>query len=276
MHDYKVILVKLDQGRRNDERLEIARRLGAVFGARTVGLFAVSAQPRSTYADVRDLVDAAAARWFNEGAAAAEKAFKDKMRGAGDVEFRMTFEDALDATRLQGRYADLIVVGQQDKKDDDSGLQSSFADELVLSAGKAVLFVPYAGHFETLGERALIAWDGSREAARAVSDALPLLLRAKKVDVATFDPRVGTAVPGGGPGAAIAAFLKSHGVNAGVSVQHGAADNIGDRLLSLAADLSSDLLVMGAYGHSRTRELILGGVTRRMLDSMTLPVLMAH
>ena len=272
MNTYKVILVKLDQGRRNGERLDLARRLVAVSGAKVVGLFAVSAEPLSTYADVRELMEAAAARWFKEGAAEAEKLFNEKMRGVAQAQFSATRDDALVATRERGRYADLILVGQQDKKDDDSGLKASFADELVLSAGRPVLFVPYAGHFEAFGERALIAWDGSREAARAVSDALPLLQRAKKVDIAIFNPGGSLA----GPGAGIASFLESHGVGARVSVQHSTGDNIGDRLLSLAFDLSSDFLVMGAYGHSRTRELILGGVTQTMLDSMTLPILMTH
>jgi nucleotide-binding universal stress UspA family protein len=277
MDNYKTILVGLDRGHRNPERLEIAARLAGGFGARLVALFALSADPVSTYSDVRELMEQAATRWHDEASAEAERVFARVVPKGVDARFRRTREDALAAMRADGRLADLIILGQQDRKrDDDSGLQASFTDEMVLSAGRPVLCIPSAGEFATIGERVLVAWDGSREAARAVTDALPFLTRARKVDIAIFNPEKLPLAGESEPGAALVEYLACHGVSAHLAIQRKAGEAIGERLLSLAYDLSADLLVMGAYGHSRTRELILGGVTRTIRESMTLPVLLAH
>jgi nucleotide-binding universal stress UspA family protein len=143
-------------------------------------------------------------------------------------------------------------------------------------AGRPILVVPYAGHFARIGQRVVIGWDASREAARAVNDAMPLLAAAEAVTVLTIDPEQSPRGHGEIPGADIALHLARHGVTAQVERTVSAGIGIGNTLLSRAADLEADLLVMGAYGHSRVRELLLGGVTRTMLTSMTLPVLMAH
>jgi nucleotide-binding universal stress UspA family protein len=139
-----------------------------------------------------------------------------------------------------------------------------------------VLFHPYAGDFPTVGKRVLIAWDAGREAARAASDALPLLRRADAVEVAVFDPQRARRNHGAQPGADIALFLARHGVKVSVHTQSGAGYDVGAQILSRAADTSADLIVMGAYGHARVRELVLGGVTRTVLEAMTVPVLMSH
>ena len=277
MDTYKTILVGLDRGHRNPERLETAARLAGGFGARLVALFALSAEPVSTYSDVRELMEQAAKRWHDEASAEAEQVFSRLVPKGMDARFRRTREDALAAMRTAGRLADLIILGQQDhKRDDDSGLQASFTDEMVLSVGRPVLCIPCAGEFATIGERVLVAWDGSREAARAVADALPFLTRARNVVIAIFNPEKLPLAGEGEPGASLVEYLACHGVKANLSIQRKADEAIGERLLSLAFDTSADLLVMGAYGHSRTRELILGGVTRTIRESMTVPVLMAH
>jgi len=122
----------------------------------------------------------------------------------------------------------------------------------------------------------LIAWDAGVEAARAVRDALPLLRRADTVEVAVFDPERGRREHGEQPGADVALYLARHGVKVSVARQSGADFEVGAQILSRAADTGADLIVMGAYGHSRVRELVLGGVTRTILESMTVPVLMSH
>ena len=130
---------------------------------------------------------------------------------------------------------------------------------------------------QTPGKRVLVAWDSSREAARAVNDSLPLLARADAVHVVSINPR--GHKPGELdrlPGADICLQLARHGVKA--EAQHLVATDIevGDLLLSRAADMGADLLVMGAYGHSRWREIVLGGATRQILGEMTVPVIMSH
>jgi len=137
-----------------------------------------------------------------------------------------------------------------------------------------VLVMPYAGTFDVVGKRALLAWNASREATRATTDALPFLRAADKVVVAPVKPD--RAAHGEAPGTDIGLYLSRHGVRVEVAAIEGTELDAGSALLSRAADLSIDLIVMGAYGHSRMSELILGGVTRTMMESMTVPVLMSH
>jgi nucleotide-binding universal stress UspA family protein len=139
-----------------------------------------------------------------------------------------------------------------------------------------VLLVPYAGRFPAVGRKVLIAWNAGREAARAVVDALPLLARASTVHVVSFNPEKGGADHGAVPGADIAQFLVRHGIKVVVHRQNNGGVDVGNQILSRAADLEIDLIVMGAYGHARMREMVLGGVTRTLLETMTVPVLMSH
>ena len=122
----------------------------------------------------------------------------------------------------------------------------------------------------------MVAWNGGREATRAVADALPLLARAKEVTVLVINPEDAPDTHGDVPGADIALHLARHGVNAVATRIHAGDMEAANIILSRAAETGIDLLVMGAYGHSRLRELVVGGVTRSILASMTMPVLMSH
>ena len=179
-------------------------------------------------------------------------------------------------TALHGRYADLIVVGQPDPDDAQAALFRPLPQEVALAVGRPILVIPYAGSWNDIGRRVLVGWDSSREATRAINDAMPLLSCAETVTILAVDPADGPAGHGDVPGADIALHLARHGVKAAVESTVSAGIGAGNALLSRASDLEADLLVMGAYGHSRVRELLLGGVTRTVLESMTLPVLMAH
>jgi nucleotide-binding universal stress UspA family protein len=146
----------------------------------------------------------------------------------------------------------------------------------VLEVGRPVLVVPSVGQFPTLGQRVLVAWNASREATRAVHDALPLLRRSRRTQVVVINPQGGAGGHGDIPGADIGLHLSRHGVNA--VCERISADDVetGALLLSRAADEGADLIVMGAYGHSRLSELVLGGATRHILRHMTVPVLLSH
>jgi nucleotide-binding universal stress UspA family protein len=149
--------------------------------------------------------------------------------------------------------------------------------QAAVMAGRPVLALPYAWERRPIGRRVIIGWDGERESARAVSDALPLLRRADHVQVVVVGSQHGPRDRHGDlPGADIAAHLARHGVPVEASSQGITEIPVADALLSAAADSDADLLVMGAYGRSRFREMVLGGTTRRILGEMTLPVLMAH
>ena len=278
--DYKSILVHLDRGAKSAARLEIGFALTEAFDAHLTGLFALSSPriPSYAIAEAESAVREAEARYRDQALRSAEVVFRAAAarHGRAKSEWRASARDALDAVRLSARYADLVIAGQHEFGDDGSasGVAPDFADELVLSAGRPVLLVPYAGKFERIGRRVLVAWSASREAARALTDALPLLKRAENVEVVAFQPH--KADHGEQPGADIGLFLARHGVKVTASEQHGGEVDVGAQILSRAADVAADLIVMGAYGHARVRELVLGGATRTLLEAMTVPVLMSH
>jgi nucleotide-binding universal stress UspA family protein len=155
-------------------------------------------------------------------------------------------------------------------------MSRQLAEQLVLASGRPVLLIPYIGAGATMGERVVIGWDASREAARAVSDALPILERAASVVVVTINPRQRDFGHGEMPGTDIALHLARHGVKVEVQRVETRDMDVGNALLSHLAGQSADLLVMGGYGHSRLREIVLGGATRTVLGDMTVPVLMSH
>lgn len=199
-----------------------------------------------------------------------------KRLGVNSVERRLIDDEVTGGIALQARYCDLAVVGQSDPDEPMQTVGGDFPEYIAIGSGAPVLIVPFAGRFPKVGSRVLIAWNGSREARRAVQDALPLLITAEQVDVAIFNPAERQDLYGEQPGADIQQYLSRHGIAAGLKIEQVPHGDIGDALLSMAADGSSDLLVMGCYGHSRFQEMLLGGVTRGILASMTIPVFMSH
>jgi nucleotide-binding universal stress UspA family protein len=175
-----------------------------------------------------------------------------------------------DAIVARGRYADLTMLAQPE----DSALAAGYdvAAEVAMSLGRPILMVPYAGTFADVGKRVLVAWSGTRESARALGDAMPFLVGAGEITVLSVNPRREPDATE----ADIGAWLEAHGVAGKIRALHAKDIAVSDALLSAAADLSADLLVMGAYGRPRLRELILGGVTHDIFRRMTLPVLMSH
>ena len=168
---------------------------------------------------------------------------------------------------------DLTILGQLSPEIRSTGFRP---DEIVIATGRPVLVVPYAGAFDTVGRRALVAWDGTREAARAANDALPLLENAEAVTVMFVGARE-TALEEHHPSIErMVHHLQRHGIAARAEETLHGDLRISDVLLSRAADLAADLLVAGAYHHSQLREALVGGVSRELLDHMTVPVLMSH
>jgi nucleotide-binding universal stress UspA family protein len=174
---------------------------------------------------------------------------------------------------LLSRFADLVVLSQTDPDHASAGSVRDLPEYVVLHAARPVLLLPHAGTLGKLDGKALVAWDGSLEATRALAQSLPLLRGASEVLVAQFNASSEPLLRE--QASDLGAWLARHGVLARIEPQHGAID-AGNALLSLAAQRQADLLVMGGYGHTRFRELVLGGVTRTVLKSMTAPVLMAH
>lgn len=264
---YKDLLVVLDAEPAARGRLAVAAELAERFGAHLVGLYVTVGveTARHTGRDagdearrVRDLFDQIAAG------------------RSLSAEWRAASGFPIDVTAVHARYADLTVVGQLDPGVEWAPVLQPRPEDIALAAGRPVMVVPYVGAFAQVGRQVLVAWDASREATRAVNDATPLLAGASAVTVLTIDPVRSRDAHGDVPGADIALHLARHGVNARVERTVSSGIDIGDVLLSRASDLGADLLVMGAYAHSRVRELVLGGATRTVLETMTLPVLMSH
>lgn len=195
--------------------------------------------------------------------------------GFQDAEALVESADVRQSLLRHAHCNDVTVLGQPDPEVEGHREAIGLVEQAILQSGRPTLVVPYAGRFETVGTDVLVAWDDSREATRAVTDALPLLRRAERVRVLAWDE------DGGGEQhlrqrlSALSGWLERHGVAAQVGVEPKTI-GIAESMLSRAADFGSDLIVMGAYGHARWAERVLGGATRGLLQSMTVPVLMSH
>jgi nucleotide-binding universal stress UspA family protein len=279
---YKDLLVVLDSAADARGRIDLAVGLAERFGAHLVGLYPIPSAElprRAGYADLAAL-EPVYREWRERALEQAEEARQAFEHAAGlrgvAIEWRAVAESWEADPALHARYSDLTILGQRDPDNDAMALIRPRPERVTLASGRPILVVPYAGHFEVIGKCVLVAWDASREAARAIADAMPLLATADAVTVLAVDPQSGPDGHGDLPGADIALHLARHEVKAQIERTVSAGVPIGELLLSRAADLGADLLVMGAYGHSRARELLLGGATRSILASMTIPALMSH
>lgn len=176
---------------------------------------------------------------------------------------------------LHARHVDLAIVAGSGKDEYRGPIEGVFVD-LLMDAGRPVLLVREGATLELPLAHAVVAWQPTREAARAVHDALPLLCAAKTVDVLVIDPEVGESAHGEQPGAEIAAHLARHGLEVHVLVKPTAGRTAGGAILAHVADSGAGLLVAGGYSRSRFRQQILGGVTRELLESAPVPVLFSH
>jgi nucleotide-binding universal stress UspA family protein len=182
----------------------------------------------------------------------------------------------VEAVLDHARSADIVVAAQKES-DWDYAEMFDVPDWLAMDSGRPVLIVPRAGALEQIGERVVVAWNNSRESARAVFDALPILQKAAAVTVLSVEESAKPEVTSTIAGAEIGAALARHGVKVEVQqVKPGARGDAGVELLAQVAAHRADLLVMGCFGRSRLREFILGGASRHVLQNTAVPVLMAH
>jgi nucleotide-binding universal stress UspA family protein len=274
----KDLVVNLTVGVERDVVVQFALSVARSFEAHIAGL-AFAYEP----VIVPTVMDGMSAAWIDtqrsENRAAAQNAI-DRFQEVCDreglaSEHRLIEASLGGAAGLFGRIArhfDLAVVGQM--APDRFAPDALFIESALFESGRPTLVVPYIQQQGLKLDRVLACWDGSHYAARAVADALPFLRRAKAIEIVIVAGRDGP--PDEVPGADLAQHLARHGL--AVEVKRIVATDIGvaDAILSHAADSAADFIVMGGYGHSRLREFVLGGVTRDILDEMTIPVLMSH
>jgi nucleotide-binding universal stress UspA family protein len=275
----KSILVHVDREAPAARRIDAAIAVAAAQGAHLTGLY-VTDRPHLPGYVAAELPADLIATWERtvvDGRAQARALFEERTRLAGiSAEWREAEGDPLLVVGLHARYCDLTVIGQVDPDRVPAGGASELPERLPLEVGRPILIVPYAGKFQTIGQHVVVAWNASRESTRAVADAAAFLERARRVTVLCVNPEGGMSGHGDVPGADIAHTLARAGVKAEATHIKSDEVSIADLLLSRIADLGADLLVMGAYGHSRISEMILGGVTRKILAEMTVPTLMSH
>jgi len=275
----KQLLVHVDASPHTPARLAVARSIAQAHGAALNALYAVTpslvAVPFAPEAGAE--IAATLSEIDDEHRAAARRKFDLAVAGA---KLHAAWSEAVDipvvtAFAQQALYADLLVLGQHDPNDGAwSGVAFDFVESVLAMSGKPAVVLPYEDALDKVGDNIVIAWKPTREAARAVAAAVPLLQRARKVQVLAW-PAEEAGV--GGASLDLAGYLRQRGIEAVWHREGGdEPEFLGELLLSRAFDLQADLLVMGCYGHSRAREWVLGGTSRTVLRSMTLPVLMAH
>jgi nucleotide-binding universal stress UspA family protein len=276
---YKNLLVQLDGRKSCEGRVAAAIGLAQAHSAHLTGLYVAAdlAMPNNFNVDVPPEFLHTLGEQQEAAMDAARQSFERMVRKAGlSVDCRTSHASASQIAGIvtrHARYMDLVLLGQPEA-DARGEHQIGSVEDVVMASGRPALIVPYIGARKTRGHRPMIAWDGGREAARAVNDAMPILEKAEAVSVIAINPDNGNH--GQEPGADIALHLARHGMKVEVQYYNVHDMSVADAILSRAADQDIDLLVMGAYGHSRVREWILGGTTRQIFAQMTVPVLMSH
>ncbi len=278
---YTTILLHCDASRTLRARTEVAADFAGRFAAHVIGLHVRPRFETPMLTDAGMAMDSlyeAYDREVKAGEATAAAAFRQAMQGDKIFsEWRPVGGYVDEAVSEAALGADLVIVGQADPEDAGSATPSDLAEQVALRSGRPVLVLPYIGAQRPPGQRVMICWNNSREAARAVTGALPLLAKAAKVEMLIVDGEKATdAERARHSGKEITAWLGRHGIKAAIVRDAAPTSAIATAILSRAADHDIDLIVMGVYGHSRLREMVLGGTSRTLLGSMTVPVLMAH
>jgi nucleotide-binding universal stress UspA family protein len=277
----KSIAVSLVDIERQDAVMNAAFQVANAHDAHVIGVYAVPspeviAIPASFGAIATDIEHK---HFFEEHAGAVKEKFEEAARQNGvRAEWRQVVSQTgllADAVLKHAPYADLIIAGQVNDAT-KSPIERDYVERLVLESGRPILVIPNRGKFDTIGTKVIVGWNATREALRAAFDAIPLMQAAGDVELLWANARDEREVAGDLPGAELAAVLARHDIK--VTAQSISAPDLApaDALLNEAAERNADLIVIGAYGHSRLREFVFGGVTRSLLQSMTAPVLMSH
>ncbi len=277
----KTFVVSLNDIGNQEHMLATCSSLAVHHGAHVTGVFIIpSVEVYAVYGGIAmaDVVDDQRKRYQSMATEVREK-FERTMK-LNSLSYDWRELDAISSSIgrefvQQCRLADIAMIGQV-VADKTCGVEPGFAEYVVMEAGRPVLLLPRGKSFETIGNKVLMGWNGSREAARACFDALPLLSANSEVDIVWVDPQKQRGLAGNLPGAELATTFARHDIKVSAEPMPTADSDVGRALLTRAGDTGSDLLVMGAYGHSRVREFVFGGATEHVLNNMTVPVLMSH
>ncbi len=277
---YKTILVHVDGTARAAQRVDIASRLALLHDAHLVGTaptgLSLYAFPVGGFEPGLPTVTFPIEQLRAEADSALD-AFEASARLAGVDKFerRRIDEESGVGVSMQARYADLVVISQSAPGEATPRLRADFPEYVLINCARPVLVVPAAGIRGPFGKRIAVGWNGSADAVRAITSAIPLLRAAEQVNLLVLNADTEGDIHGEVPGADMALYLARHGVRVEVTATD-TDEDAGEALLAYAADHRIDLIVMGAYGHSRFREILIGGATRTVLRTSPLPLWMAH
>ncbi|MFM9927571.1 universal stress protein [Variovorax sp. H27-G14] len=276
MQTPRSILLHLDSSARTVERIQLARLLAETFDAQVTAqpctLSSLMRYPLAIEGTAESEAMAIMQSLDYEARERMHATFTAHTVGSQRMHWSQPLPDAPWGFARRALYADLMVMGQRDRNDPfDAELPGDFLTHALVESGRPALVLPCVGPVAPVGRTVLVAWKATRESARAVTASLPWLRAASRVHAVSYGGEAETSLQ------ALSGYLRPQGI-AEPTLHFGDRDegDVGNRLLSLAADLGADLLVMGCYGHSRAREWVMGGATQSMLQSMTLPVLMSH
>ncbi len=275
MSTIKRIAVHVDGGSRDGTVLRLALALATRHGAEAEAVFARIPPfiPASVDGILTPQIVEAQQSIYAQRAETARKALDEvSQRGAVKPSFAAVEGPALEVMIGRARFADLAVIGQPSPDESDAVTDFDLPAELVMELGRPVLVVPNKGEFADVGKRVLVARAGTRESRRAATDALALLEPGGRLTVLMVNPKADNAANQ----ADMKGWYARHGHDVEIRVVRSSEKEVGDVLRTTAAEIGADLVVMGAYGRSRLRELILGGATHSMLKHTSVPVLMSH
>lgn len=274
--EYRTILVDANRSAHSAQRIRVAATLARELAAHLVGVAATGISRFVRPADYLGAAGKSTDVCCEPAYAAAHRCldeFESLARDAGTSSWERRVVDDLPEQGLarQARFCDLVVLSQDDPAESNADEVIGLPEYVVLNCARPVLIVPYAGQSCPIGSGALLGWNGSKEASSAMTGAIPLLRRASQLTAVMVDPPDHELAAG----ADLVAYLGRHGIPSTLQTRHADGDT-GSEILDAATELQCGLLVMGCYGQARFRELALGGASRTILRSTTVPVLMAH
>ncbi|MFI5000066.1 MAG: universal stress protein [Reyranellales bacterium] len=277
---YKTILVHCDASKTTASRVRVAADLADRFNAHLIGVH-IRQRFEAPMASDGNLAMDSLYRTYENAAKAEEAAAAAAFKGAlgsrsPSSEWRVIEGPAEEALAVEARCADLVIVGQREPDPLPMATLPDLAEKFAMITERPMIVVPHIGAAKPPGKTVMLCWNGRREAGRAAGGALPLLKAASNVIVLVIDSGKDRTGHRAAPGTDVAGWLARHGVKVTVQRDTAVDSDVGNVILSRAADHDVDLVVMGIYGHSRMREMVLGGASRTLLATMTVPLLIAH
>lgn len=279
---FKDLLVYLDDGKHCTERTIIAIALAKRHNARLKGITFALNWPIPTYVGMELGIEFSDAQQKVIDVSASNNIIEfEKLAKESGVDYASEIVEcnvarAPAVLAFHARHADATFIGQPDPDEEDAGFHEEILDGVMFGSGRPVYAVPYIGKPDMQVRKAVVAWDGGKKAARALNDAMPLLKDREEVIVLVVNPDKRAHAHGDHPGEDIVAHLKRHSINATLDCQVSPDLRPATTILNYLTESGADLLVMGAYGHSRLREKAFGGVTNTILHQMTVPVFMSE